>query len=57
MQILRDASKYDGDEKAVQQLIAIGESKADPKLSVSELAAWTMVANLILNLDEVINKG
>jgi Protein of unknown function (DUF1553) len=49
--------KYDGDVKAAQQLIAVGESKADPKLDKPELAAWTMVANLILNLDEVINKG
>jgi hypothetical protein len=48
---------FDGDAKAAQQLIAIGESKADPKLNTSELAAWTMVANLVLNLDEVINKG
>jgi mono/diheme cytochrome c family protein len=49
--------KYDGDAKAAGQLIAVGETTADPKLNASELAAWTMVANLILNLDEVINKG
>jgi hypothetical protein len=49
--------KYDADTKAAGELIAVGETKSDPKLSASELAAWTMVANLILNLDEVINKG
>ncbi len=49
--------KYSGDAKAAQQLIAVGETKADPKLNTGELAAWTMIANLILNLDEVINKG
>jgi len=49
--------KYQGAAKAAKQLIAIGDSKPDPKLDAAELAAWTMVANLILNLDEVINKG
>jgi cytochrome c553 len=39
-----------------QALIAVGESKADDKLDVAELAAWTMVCNQVLNLDEVLNK-
>lgn len=37
-------------------LIAVGESKADAKLNPAELAAWTMVCNQMLNLDEVLNK-
>jgi hypothetical protein len=37
--------------------ISYGESKADEKLDPSELAAWTMVANLLLNLDEMVTKG
>jgi hypothetical protein len=49
-------ARYAKDEAAAKKLIAIGESKADAKLSATELAAWTMVANLVLNLDEVINK-
>ena len=39
-----------------KKLIAFGESKADPKLDASELAAWTMLANQLMNLDEVLNK-
>jgi hypothetical protein len=39
-----------------KKLIAVGESKADPKLDPAELAAWTMVANQLMNLDEVLNK-
>ena len=42
---------------AAKKLIAIGESPPDKALDLVELAAWTMVTNLILNLDEVINKG
>jgi hypothetical protein len=39
-----------------KKLIAVGESKADPKLDVPTLAAWTMLANQLMNLDEVLNK-
>jgi hypothetical protein len=48
---------YSRDAAKATQLISIGETKADAKLNPSELAAWTMIANLLLNLDEVINKG
>ncbi|HSQ56912.1 MAG TPA: DUF1553 domain-containing protein, partial [Gemmata sp.] len=39
-----------------KKLIAFGESKADPALDAAELAAWTMLVNELLNLDEVLNK-
>ena len=50
-------ARFAKDEAAAKKLIAFGESKADPKLKPVELAAWTLVANLLLNLDEVINKN
>jgi hypothetical protein len=37
-------------------LVAVGETKPDPKLPAPELAAWTMVCNQVMNLDEVLNK-
>jgi hypothetical protein len=37
-------------------LIKVGESPADPSLEPVLLAAYTMVANQMLNLDEVLNK-
>ena len=43
--------------ESARALISIGETKPDPKHNAAELAAWTMVANLILNLDEVVTKG
>jgi hypothetical protein len=39
-----------------KKLTAVGESKPDSKVSVPQLAAWTMVANELMNLDEVLNK-
>jgi hypothetical protein len=48
---------YSGDAEAAKKLIAVGESKPDASLPPHELAAYAMVANLILNLDEVLNKG
>ena len=37
-------------------LLKVGESKADPTLDPRQLAAWTMLCNQVLNLDEVLNK-
>lgn len=37
-------------------LLKVGEAKADVRLSPSELAAWTMVCNQLMNLDEVLTK-
>jgi hypothetical protein len=48
---------YGKDTKAGRQLIGVGESKPDPALNPSELAAYTLIGNLILNLDEVVNKS
>jgi hypothetical protein len=47
---------YQSDREAAVKLLAVGESKRDESLDASEHAAWTMMANLILNLDETITK-
>jgi hypothetical protein len=49
-------SHYAAKPDEAKKLIAFGESKADPKLDASELAAWTMLTNQLMNLDEVLNK-
>jgi hypothetical protein len=48
---------YKANTKTAEELISIGESKPLQGLETAELAAWTMVANLIMNLDESITKG
>ena len=42
---------------AATSLLKIGESPADPQFDAAELAAWAMVASVILNTDEAITKG
>jgi mono/diheme cytochrome c family protein len=49
-------ANYKAKPEEAKKLIAFGESKADPKLDAGELAAWTMLANQLMNLDEVLNK-
>jgi hypothetical protein len=49
-------AEYRKDPKAALKLVSAGESPRDGKLDASELAAYTAVAGLILNLDEAITK-
>ena len=39
-----------------EALLKVGDTPADPALPKPELAAWTMLCNQLLNLDEVLNK-
>ena len=39
-----------------RKLITVGETQADATLNASSLAAWTMLVNQLMNLDEVLNK-
>ena len=48
-------AKYRGDAAAAQAVLANGESKPPASLDPAELAAWTQVGNLLLNLDENIS--
>ncbi len=47
---------YSSDSADAKQLIAMGDSKPDPTVPAEKLAAWTMLSNQLLNLDEVLNK-
>jgi hypothetical protein len=50
------AAHYRGHADDARKLITVGESRPDPSLDVPTLAAWTMLANEMMNLDEVLNK-
>ncbi len=49
--------RYQASEEAAMCLLGVGESVADSSLDPRQLAAWTMVANMLLNLDETVTKG
>jgi hypothetical protein len=52
----KQLASYRRDHKAALALLNVGESRLDPKLDAAEAAAWTVVANAILNLDETITR-
>jgi hypothetical protein len=43
--------------EAAAQVLRNGESPVPPTLPVAEFAAWTMLANLLLNLDETVTRN
>jgi hypothetical protein len=49
-------ARFQQEPDAAVQLVAIGAAKADPKLNPSELAAYTLTANVLLNLDEAVTR-
>jgi hypothetical protein len=50
-------AEYQQNKDGALKLASAGESKRNESLDAGELAAWTMIANLILNLDETVTKG
>jgi len=47
---------YENDVEAADALIHVGDSEPPASLDPAELAAWTLVANTLLNLDEALTK-
>ena len=47
---------FGADKPAAEKLLAYGDSPKATDLDPGEHAAWTMVANLLINLDETISK-
>ena len=47
---------YETHAAEAKKLLAVGESKADAAIPAAELAAWTMLASNVLNLDEALNQ-
>jgi flagellar biosynthesis regulator FlbT len=48
--------RYQTNPEAAQKFVRVGESPLNEKLNVSELAAYSTVASLILNMDEAVTK-
>ncbi len=52
----RTLADFRTDPEAAQQLLAVGESKPADGLEPAELAAYTLLASTLLNLDETLTK-
>jgi hypothetical protein len=49
-------AQYKAAPEEAKKLIAVGDSKADAALDATQLGAWTMLVNQLMNLDEVVCK-
>ena len=47
---------YRSHQSAAKKLISYGDAKNDPSIDAAELAAYTVVASTVLNLDETVTK-
>ncbi len=61
MKVVRDSlaeltANYKTRPEEAHKLITVGESRPDASLDAGTLAAWTMLVNELMNLDEVLNK-
>lgn len=53
----RHLEHYRANPQAAEALLKIGESPVDGGLDRGELAAWTIVSSIVLNLDETVTKN
>jgi hypothetical protein len=61
MKVVQDSlgdllANYKTRPEDARKLVNVGESRPDASLDVGTLAAWTMLVNELMNLDEVLNK-
>jgi hypothetical protein len=54
--LLARLEKMRGEAEKALQLVAVGESKPSDQLRAEELAAYTVTANVLLNLDETVTR-
>jgi hypothetical protein len=47
---------YRRDGAAAKALLEVGESAVDSTLPAADVAAWTIVASQVMNLDEALTK-
>jgi hypothetical protein len=52
----KESSSFQADREAAEKLVAYGELPKNTQLDPVEYASWTMIANLLINLDETITK-
>ena len=48
---------FQADAEKAKSFLSVGDSPRDESLEIVEHAAWAVIANLMLNLDEVLTRG
>ncbi len=56
-QLESNLMRYRSNPEQAKKLIATGESKPDESIEPAELAAMTLVANTLFNLDETVTRN
>ncbi len=47
---------YQSNPEDSTRLLSVGDTRSSDKINPNELAAWTMLVNQLMNLDEVLTK-
>ena len=55
--LAKQLAHYKANPDAAKKALTVGESKPAEGIDPTEYAAWTMVSNLLLNLDETVTKN
>ena len=50
-------SDFSKNKETAKEILGSGESIVDESLDQTQLASWTMITHLILNLSETVTKG
>lgn len=56
-QLAKHFERYQTDQTDAKKLVELGESKPAADLSIPELAAYTLIASTILNMDETLHRN
>ncbi len=54
--LAEDLARFKAEPKSAEQLVRVGDSPVPDKVAKEELAAYTLLANVLLNLDEFITQ-
>jgi mono/diheme cytochrome c family protein len=56
-ELTKHQERYAKKPEDAAKLLAVGDRKANPKLKADEVAAWALVASMLLNLDETLTRN
>ena len=58
LELLKDQrQRFNDSPESAEQLLGVGESPRDSSIQPAEHAAWTVISQMIMNLDETLTRG